>query len=62
MRRHLAIFIDFERKTGHPHGHRDAAIENYVNLLAEMGRSEAEIKAALAALTGEAASGRVASF
>jgi len=53
MRRHLAIFIDFERKTGHTHGHRDAAIENYVNLLAEMGRSEAEIKAALAALTGE---------
>ena len=53
MRRHSAIFIDFERKTGHPHGHRDAAIENYVNLLAEMGRSEAEIKAALAALTGE---------
>ena len=52
MRRHLATFIDFERKTGHPHGHRDAAIENYVNLLAEMG-SEAEIKAALAALTGE---------
>ena len=53
MRRHLAIFIDFERKTGHPHPHRDAALRNYAGLLAAMGKSEAEIKAAIASLTGE---------
>jgi tetratricopeptide (TPR) repeat protein len=46
MRRHLAIFIDFERKTGHPHPHRDYAVVNYTALLTEMGKSEAEIKAA----------------
>ena len=27
MRRHWRIFIDFERKTGHPHPHRDAALQ-----------------------------------
>jgi hypothetical protein len=53
MRRHLAIFIDFERRTGHSHPYRRAAIRNYSGLLAAMGKSEAEIKAALAALTGE---------
>jgi hypothetical protein len=52
MRRHVAIFIDFEHKPGHPHPHRDAGLSNYVDLLAAMGKSEAEIKAALAALTG----------
>jgi hypothetical protein len=51
--RHLAIFIDFERKTGHPHPHRDAAFENYAALLAEMGKSEAEITAVITDLTGE---------
>jgi tetratricopeptide (TPR) repeat protein len=53
MRRHLAILIDFERKTGHPHPHRDAALSNYTGLLAEMGKGDAEIKTALAALRGE---------
>jgi hypothetical protein len=51
MRRHLAIFINFARKTGHPH--RDAALHNYASLLAAMGKSEAEIEAAIAGLTGE---------
>ena len=53
MRRHLAIFVDFERKAGHPHPHRERAIANYGGLLAEMGKSEAEIIAAIAALTGQ---------
>jgi tetratricopeptide (TPR) repeat protein len=53
MRRPLAIFTDFERKTRHPHPHRDAAIGNYAVLLAAMGRSEAEIRAAIAALMSE---------
>lgn len=53
MRRHLAIFIDFEHQTGHPHPHRDAALRNYAGLLTAMGKSEAEIKASIAGLTGE---------
>jgi tetratricopeptide (TPR) repeat protein len=53
MRRHLAIFIDFERKNAHPHPHREAALRNYADLLAAMGRSEVEIKAAIANLTGD---------
>jgi tetratricopeptide (TPR) repeat protein len=53
MRRHLAIFVDFERKTGYPHPHRVAAIRNYSGLLAAMGKTEAEITAAIASLTGE---------
>jgi hypothetical protein len=53
MRRHLAIFIDFERKNGHPHPHREAAVRNYADLLAAMGKSETEIKAAIVSLTGE---------
>ena len=50
MRRHLAILADFERKTGHAHPHRNAAISNYAGLLAEMGNSEAEIRSAIASL------------
>jgi hypothetical protein len=53
MRRHLAIFIDFERKNAHPHPHREAALRNYADLLAAMGKSGAEIKATIAGLTGE---------
>ena len=51
MRRMVAIFIDFSRKTGHPHPYRNAAISNYAGLLATMGKSEAEIKATIASLT-----------
>jgi tetratricopeptide (TPR) repeat protein len=52
-RRVLAILVDFERKTGHLHPHHDAALRNYAGLLAAMGKSQAEIKAALTAQTGE---------
>ena len=51
MRRHVAIFLDFERATGHPHPHRDAALNNYAVLLKAMGKTDAEIRAAIAALT-----------
>ena len=50
MRRHLGIFIDFERKTRHPHPHRDQAVANYADLLTALGKNEAEIKAAIASL------------
>jgi hypothetical protein len=53
MSRHLVIFVDFERKTGHQHPHRDAALRNFADLLMAMGKSEAEIKAAIASLAGE---------
>jgi tetratricopeptide (TPR) repeat protein len=55
MRRHLAIFINFEHKNGHPHPHRDAALRNYAGLLASMGKSEVEIKAAIARLKARSA-------
>ena len=53
MRRHLAVFIDFERRTGHPHPHRDMASRNYAGVLAAMGKGEAEIKAAIDGVTAE---------
>ena len=56
MRRHLVIFIDFERNTGFPHPHREQAIANYSGLLAAMGKSEAEAKAAITSLTAEGGS------
>jgi hypothetical protein len=55
MRHVLVIFIDFERKTGHPHPHRDAALHNYAGLLTAMDKSEAEIRAAIVSLMGEGA-------
>jgi tetratricopeptide (TPR) repeat protein len=48
MRRVLAILVEFERKTGYPHPHRDDALGNYAGLLAAMGKSKTEINAALA--------------
>ena len=49
-RRHLQIFLEFERRNGHPHPHRDGAIQNYVELLVDLGKSESEVVAALRAL------------
>ena len=54
MRRMLAIFLTFQRDTGHAHPHRDAAIRNYTRLLAAMGQGEAEIAAVITALWREA--------
>ena len=50
MRRHVAILVEFTRKTGHPHPRLDAAFANYAGLLAAVGKSQAEIEAARAAL------------
>jgi len=41
MRRHVAIFVEFTRRTGHAHPHLQAALSNYTELLKTMGRSEA---------------------
>jgi len=54
MRRALAIVLAFQRDTGHAHPHRDVAIENYEALLATLGKSVAEIAAALATLRRQA--------
>ena len=54
LRRALAIFLAFQRDTGHAHPSRDTAIANYRVLLTAMGKSEAEIEADLAPLWREA--------
>jgi hypothetical protein len=56
MRRVVVILLDFERATAHAHPHRGGAIRNDVGLLAAMGKSEAEIAAAVAALRRRAGS------
>jgi tetratricopeptide (TPR) repeat protein len=50
MRRNLTIFVEFTRRTGHRHQHLDTALANYADLLAAMGKSQAEIDAACAEL------------
>ena len=50
MRRAVTILIDFERKIARSHPDRDVAQANYAGLLAAMGKSEAEIRAAIASL------------
>jgi len=46
-RRHLEIFLQFTRATGHEHPYLRAAINNYSGLLAAMGQSDAEIETRL---------------
>jgi tetratricopeptide (TPR) repeat protein len=46
-RRHLEIFLKFTHETGHEHQHLRAAANNHAVILAAMGRSEAEVTAAL---------------
>jgi tetratricopeptide (TPR) repeat protein len=53
MRRAVRIFLDFTRNTGHKHPHLDACMTNYVMLLHALGRSKADIREALEALTAE---------
>lgn len=47
MRRVVAIFLQFQRDTGHPHPNRGAAIGNYGGLLDAMGKSQDEIAATI---------------
>ena len=54
MRRHVVIFLKFQRATGHPHPHRDAALGNYAALLDAMGRDQASILAQFQAMAREA--------
>ncbi len=53
MQRHLVIFLQFTRRTGHPHPHLENAIKNYTNLLMQMGHSKDEIGARLKRLAPE---------
>ncbi len=50
MRRALAIALEFERQTGFEHPHQQLFSTNYRTLLQEVGKSDSEIEAALAAL------------
>jgi hypothetical protein len=47
VKRHLEIFLQFTRKTGHQHPHLLDAINSYKRLLMEMGYGEGEIAAKL---------------
>jgi len=50
MRRNLEIFIEFTRRTGHPHPHLKDAINNFSKLLMKMGHSEDEVISRLKSL------------
>jgi len=53
MERMLLIFLQFTRRTGHPHPHLKTAIGNYAALLQDMGLSQNEILARLKSLAPE---------
>jgi len=53
MKRAVEILLQFSRRTGHPHPHLEAAINNYNALLMQMGHSEAEVAARLKRLAPE---------
>ena len=50
MRRALAIFLSFERRTGHEHVFGETTSNNYRRLLKEMGKTDTEIEAAIEGL------------
>ena len=53
MERHLGIFLQFTRCTGHNHPHLKDAINNFVGLLTQMGHSKEQITARLQHLDPE---------
>jgi tetratricopeptide (TPR) repeat protein len=53
IERQLVIFLQFTRRTGHPHPHLKAAIENYEGLLMQMGCSKDQVTARLKSLAPE---------
>ena len=53
MERHLVIFLQFTRRTGHPHPHLETAIKNYTALLMQMGHSKAQVAARVKRLAPE---------
>jgi tetratricopeptide (TPR) repeat protein len=50
MRRACSIFVEFTRRTGHPHPRLEDAFRNYAGVLAAMGESPPEVEAACQAL------------
>ncbi|MFN6303662.1 MAG: tetratricopeptide repeat protein [Planctomycetota bacterium] len=40
--RHVVIFVSFGKATGHEHPHMQAALQNYIGILTQMGMSEQE--------------------
>jgi hypothetical protein len=50
MRRAVVIVVEFARRTGHRYPNHDLMFSNYAGLLADMGKSKAEVDAALAEL------------
>jgi tetratricopeptide (TPR) repeat protein len=53
MRRALDIFLEFERLTGYEHPHQAAISKNYEAILRELGKSDAEIEAAMGEARGK---------
>ena len=53
MERQLVIFLQFTRRTGHPHPHLETAIKNYTALLMQMGCSKDQVAARLKSLAPE---------
>ena len=49
-RRHVEIFLLFTMRTGHEHPHLNAALRNYMGLLAAMGHDEEASKVAIESL------------
>ena len=54
MRKAVGIYVQFGRQTGHQDPHESAAFKNYQQLLAAMGRNEAEQRAAIEAVIASA--------
>ncbi len=53
MRLALAIFLDFTRRTGHPHPHLNDAIKSYGRLLVQTGLSQEQADARVRELARE---------
>jgi len=53
-RRALAILVQFARATGHQHPKFELVLGNYVRALREIGRTKAEIEAALNSILADA--------
>jgi tetratricopeptide (TPR) repeat protein len=49
IRRAVRILFDFQRKNGHEHQSQSEIVDNYRQLLGQMGKSPAEVEAALTA-------------
>jgi tetratricopeptide (TPR) repeat protein len=52
MRRAAEILVRFTRRTGRSHRHLEVVLNNYAGLMKHIGKSSAEIEAAISALSG----------